>query len=250
MTVSERFTTAELQKILAAAGSWSRFKEMLGLSSLQLNELRREHPIRLDVLTGVPPSSIATEMERIGSVSLFCIIYGCRGSELRKVCADNGIDLKKLIRPIGATAGTGRLGEIFFKSCRGEAITEDCFETRGHTAPFDFVDSAFGLVNVKTARRRKWKAKTRSDDPFFWDFNIEGCLNCDYLALVPLDARNMPSIVVMVRSHPTLAAKKHFLFTAKGLRVSAGTMIAVDPPRVYQWIGPLIGLESPEQAGG
>lgn len=231
----ENFCTDELRAILCHAGSWKRFKELLGLDSRQLNRLVAEHGLSLDRLTSYSDEFLRSELHRIGSTTLFCIVTGCKDSELRRRALAAGIDLKQYTTPIGSKIGIGRKGELFFKKLRGELIREDCFETQGHSAPYDFVDADYGLVNVKTAKRSKLTAKTRANDPHYWYFQLEGIDACDFFAFVPLDPTGKPMAVIMAKSQG-LRGLKQFRFSGRDLLVSSGNLTPI-APQLLQWIG-------------
>lgn len=197
MNKFRNFDGAELHKILQHAGSWKRFKEILGIDETDLRGLIHQFSLSLDQLQHFSPEFMESELRRIGSTSLFCVIHGCKESELRRRAKGFGIDLKPLCQPIGHNSGTGRLGEKYFKKIRGQMISEDCFETRGHVCEFDFRDIIYGLVNVKTASRQRFGSMTRAKDPNHWHFNIKGWMDCDHLALVPLNSLGEPIRVIM-----------------------------------------------------
>lgn len=212
-------TGPELQRILEHAKSLKRFKEMLGIGETELRPLLAQHHLSIKRLSTLSPNFVSAELKRIGSVSLFCIIYGCKPIELHDILSSCGVSLKQLITTVGATSGTGRKGEDYFKHIRGSMIAMDCFEEEGHTHPFDFRDRYYGLVNVKTANRQRYKATTRSKDPNFWHFSTKGWKSCDYLALVPLDPKGNPQMILMVSTaeigtkYPT-----HLVLTGKHLK--------------------------------
>lgn len=216
-----KFNDDELQALLDHAGSWKRFWEIVGLhDSRQRVNFSRERPlIRTSKLHNWTKSQLHGELQRIGSTFLFCILKRCKESELRSRAKELEIDLKILCQPIGSNSGTGRKGENYFKQIRGQMIMEDCYEVRGHTSPFDFRDLVYGLVNVKTACRQRYSAKTRATDPNYWHFSTKGWKDCDYLALVPLSPAGEPQMIIMIQAQvigpyfPT-----HIILTGKDLK--------------------------------
>jgi hypothetical protein len=244
--IDPEFTFDDYHKILEHAGSWTRFKEMLGLSASELTILVKEHGLSLKALQHYTDPFIDSELRRIKSVALFCIVHRCKESELRRRMMEAGIDPKKYIRPVGHNSGIGRRGELYFKEKRGTSVIEDCLETRGHTAEFDFRDSQYGLVNVKTCTRKKWQAKTRAADPFYWDFNLVGVRSCDFLACVPLGPTGEPLMVLLVKTEG-LRGLNHFLVTQKELRSTSPKIMNLYED-VYQWIGKIDN--EPEPAEG
>lgn len=223
---------AELQAILDHAGSFKRFKEMMGIDEQTFRRYQSHFNLTLRKLDAHTPIFIAEEVKRIGSVELFCIIYRCKPSELHTVMSREGFSLKQLVCPVGATSGIGRKGENFFKTVRGSSIIEDCFETRGHTCEFDFLDKRFGLVNVKTASRQRWTAKTRAANPNYWDFSTKGHLDCDTLALVPLDAKGEPLMVLIVPSL-TVKGMSHLTVTGRDIRAASPVITYLDGEGCY-----------------
>lgn len=239
------YTFDDYHKILEHAGSWTRFKEMLGLRQQELNTLIHQHGLTLMALQHYTDLFIESELKRIKSIALFCIIHRCKDSELRGRLRDAEIDVKKYIRPVGHNSGIGRKGELYFKEKRAAWILEDCLETRGHTAEFDFRDSVYGLVNVKTCTRKKWQAKTRAADPFYWDFNLVGIRSCDFLACIPLGPDGEPLMVLLVKTDGVMRLT-HFLVTQKDLRITSPKIMKMHD-NVYQWIGKIENEPEPAE---
>lgn len=197
----QNFTTQELQWILDRAKSWKRFKDILGIDDKQLQALlSHNRSITLDKLALWCKFQIEGELKRLGSTELFCIIHRCKESELRSRAKQLDVDIKLHTTPMGSTIGIGRKGELAVKEVRGQMISEDCFETKGHSAPYDLFDIVYGRLNVKTACIGRHKARSRRSNPTYWHFSTKGWENCDYLVFVPLDSAGNPLKVIFAKS--------------------------------------------------
>lgn len=231
--ILDRLTREEKQKLLTKFGSWSLFQRKLGLSSGELKEARSY--LSLNVLDDIPPWDLKVKLQRIGSTELFCIIHDCKESELRRKCEAWGIDLKQYAISIGSTAGIGRKGELFFKFVMGEKIIEDMFETNGQKHPFDFRVEGYGLVDVKTSTRYRYRAGTRKTDPDYWRFHTQQSLDCDYFAFIPLDPAGNPMHIVMVPNGPTVQRQDRITLTRKMLKTETILFGKMNGINVFRW---------------
>lgn len=218
-----QLSPSELQLIVTKAGSWKRTGEILGLTSKELRQLRSEFPeVQLCRLESWDKGRFCNELIRLKTLQIFSIVHGCQLSEIRNRAKMLDVDLKALIQPVGMTSGIGRKGELFFKEKMKELIREDTFETLGHTAPYDFVCvQPLGLVNVKTSNRDRYTAKCRADNPNFWDFSTKGAKNCDTLALVPLDPKEDPMMIILVSTYFLKDENTHIVLTGKDLQITS-----------------------------
>lgn len=195
------FTTSELQLILDYTRSWKAFQDKLGLNGRHLTALKKEHPtLSLNKLGAMSPIEFADEIKRCRSIELFGVVYGCKSSEIRRFAEENNINLLIGIAPLGSKTGIGRKGELYFKGLRGQMIVEDCFQEQSHTHPYDFKDLVYGLVNVKTASRKRYQAKCRQNNADYWHFHVGGAKDCDWLAFVPLDRDGKPIKIIMAKA--------------------------------------------------
>jgi len=220
----QNLTPFELQAVLDHAGSWKRFKEILGISHSELKTLQELLPQTLSFtkLNLFSDSFLEDQLHRIGSTELFCIIHRCKESELRLECRRRVIDLKMFSKPVGSTLGIGRRGELFFKESRPGYIEEDCFESQGHSAPYDFMDKLYKRVNVKTASQSRFKAKTRSADPVYWHFSTKGVDECDTFAFIPLDPKGNPvAIYITSAAEIKKSFTHHLILSGSDIRPSS-----------------------------
>ena len=127
--------------------------------------------------------------EKYGSVRFVARMMGCTESLVRKRVAELGIELAPLIDySTGDNSNAkGRRAELDFAAMRGEAILKDKNLVEGSQAEYDFDDAKLGRVNVKSAGRQRYKAKTRSKDPFFWKWSTRGACKCDCFAVLCYD---------------------------------------------------------------
>jgi hypothetical protein len=229
MALWERLSQEELQRLLDHSGSWKGFRELLGLSHRDMVRLLQTHTLKFKKLESWTKEYLESELTRIGSSKVFCILHSCKESELRSRLKSLNMDLKTLSSPHASTIGIGRKGELFYKEVRFDhASLEDMFETEGHSAPYDIRDGFYGRVNVKTANVNRFKAKTRANDPNYWHFSTKGWENCDYLAFVPLSPDGSASMVIMAKAQdigrlfPT-----HVVMTGKDIRPASPALSRV-----------------------
>jgi len=231
VALADILTEAELIKVLIQAGSWKRFSELLNLSPRGLKSIRAEYPgLRLDKLTYMTHERFRQEIGRLCSVQLFSIIHECRESETRRFAKEAGIDLKAFRSP-GATSTTltGREGELYFKKCCGPYIGEDCFETQGNTAPYDFIHTVAGRVNVKTANASRYTAKSRGSSPIYWEFSLNGADKCDCFAFILKSRTGTFGDILMLKSEEVLKrGLRNLTIRWEDVRPTAGTWIT--PP--------------------
>lgn len=234
----ESLSSIELQKVLDRLGSYKAFRETFGLSNAELDDVVREHKLTLKKLSDRDGQWLESELKRIGSVELLAMIHDCKISEIRRRALETGVNIKLFTAPFGSTIGRGRIGETYFAFVRGEDIVEDCFRTKGHSAPFDFRDTAYGLVNVKTASRQIYKSKVRKNIAY-WHFSTKGWKGCDWLALVPLNPEGHPTSIIMTEASKVCSeGKDHLILTSRDI---ARYTTCIDGP-LYQLLDELFKL--------
>lgn len=143
------------------------------------------------------------EFEKYLSVRFVARMNGVTESQVRKAVVELGIEVATLIDySMGDHSNAkGRRAELDFAAIRGLSIVDDKNISEGSQAKYDFDDSFYGKVNVKSACRQKYKAKTRVDDPYFWKWSTRGARECDYFAVLCYD-ENMQSVIgyIMVKT--------------------------------------------------
>jgi len=134
--------------------------------------------------------------ERYGSVRFVARMHGATESQVRKAVAALGIEIATLIDYSTGdhSNAKGRRAELDFGEMRGIHIVADKNLVEGSQADYDFDDAELGRVNVKSACRQKYKAKTRVDDPHFWKWSTRGAANCDCFAILCYD-EGMQSLI-------------------------------------------------------
>lgn len=249
--ILSQYTTPELQKLLLRAGSYTAFRRMMGLSTREFVELRdQRRELTLNVLSSWTRDQFVSELRRLGSVRIFCALYDAKESEVRSLAIMWMVDLKKFSSPVAATTGTGRKGELFFKDVRGGNIVRDCFEDDGHTHPFDFLDALFGQVNVKTAERGRYRAKTRSGDPNFWHFSTKGWKDADYLVFVPLDPRGLPMNAYVAAAQDVGYCWPSFVtLTGDDFKRSNKGVVSTDHPKLFMLLPSVVAREKAARGG-
>lgn len=173
-------------QLLRAHGSWKRAAEWLSVSESFLkayvgNELILEEPKILEI------ENFEDEITRIGSVSLYARLKGVKESAIRKYAKEKGIELSKLIRyeNTGFENAKGRKAELYFAEQRSSNIEKD-MNLECSQAPYDFEDSVYGRVDVKSSKRHLYRSKKRSSYREYWKFAVDG-LECDTVAFVAMD---------------------------------------------------------------
>jgi len=126
---------------------------------------------------------------RYRSVRFVARMFGVTESQIRKEVARLGIEVATLIDySTGDNSNAkGRRAELDFAKLRGDLIIDDKNLSEGSQAKWDFDDKNLGKVNVKSACRQKYKAKTRVDDPYFWKWSTRGADQCDCFAILCYD---------------------------------------------------------------
>jgi len=116
-----------------------------------------------------------------------------------------GKDLKKYrddaVRPTShLTSYKGEVSELFYQKIRGPSATN--MNTSDPHCPYDFNDSLYGQVNVKSSRCYRTKSGDR-----YWKFSTSG--QYDYLALVGWDPKyNRTHFVCMISNESNLILNK------------------------------------------
>jgi len=127
--------------------------------------------------------------ERYGSVRFVARMLGVTESQVRKAVAALRIEIATLIDYSTGdhSNAKGRRAELDFAELRGIHIVSDKNLAEGSQAEYDFDDAELGRVNVKSACRQKYKAKTRTDDPYFWKWSTRGADKCDCFVILCYD---------------------------------------------------------------
>jgi len=152
--------------------------------------------------------------ERYGSVRFVARMFGVTESQVRKIVAALGIEIASLIDYSTGdhSNAKGRRAELDFGSMRGDKILDDKNLSEGSQAKWDFDDAKYGKVNVKSACRQKYKAKTRVDDPYFWKWSTRGAAECEFFAILCYD-ENMQNLIgyTMISTHDRTFKKSETL---------------------------------------
>jgi len=123
------------------------------------------------------------------SVRFVARMNGVTENQVRKEVASLGIEVATLIDYSTGdhSNAKGRRAELDYAEMRGDMILDDKNRSEGSQAKWDFDDLKYGKVNVKSACRQKYKAKTRIDDPYFWKWSTRGADECEFFAILCYD---------------------------------------------------------------
>lgn len=102
----------------------------------------------------------------------------------------------------------GRKGELMFAKLRGDQIITD-YNAIDPRSPFDFHDTEYGHVNVKTS-----KPHHRKDLSTYWKFNKNLAEGTDHVACVALGGDGSLKYVVMVKPADLGPAKSFIMVQA------------------------------------
>lgn len=182
-------TDQALHAEIAKRGGYRKAADHLGVSGAFLLSHMRE---RLAVETrGVvlTKEDLEAQLTKYRSVRLAARVLDITEGKLRKAATELGVELAAFLDySHGAHSNAkGRRAELDYASMRGAAIVADRNVLDGPQAEYDFDDSEFGRVNVKSACRQKYKARTRKDSPYFWKFSARGREKCDYIVAMFYD---------------------------------------------------------------
>ena len=156
---------------------------------------------------------------RYRSVRFVARMYGTTESQVRKVVAALNIELPTLIDYSTGdhSNAKGRRAELDFAMLRGKKILDDKNVSEGSQAKWDFDDKILGKVNVKSACRQKYKAKTRVNDPYFWKWSTRGAKECDVFAVLCYDEGMKTLIGYIIISTHDREFKKSEILQSKDL---------------------------------
>jgi len=154
------------------------------------------------------------EFEKYFSVRFVARMNGVTESQVRKEVASLGIEVATLIDYSTGdhSNAKGRRAELDYDRLRHRYILDDKNLSEGSQAKWDFDDAKYGRVNVKSACRQKYKAKTRVDDPHFWKWSTRGANECEFFAVLCYD-ENMQTLIgyTMISTHDRTFKKSEIL---------------------------------------
>jgi len=127
--------------------------------------------------------------DRYRSVRFVARMYGVTENQVRIAVGALNIEVASLIDYSTGdhSNAKGRRAELDFAEMRGDKIICDLNLMMGSQAKYDFDDAKYGKVNVKSACRQKYKAKTRVEDPYFWKWSTRGADECEFFAILCYD---------------------------------------------------------------
>jgi len=154
-----------------------------------VGELRSRAHWRNNALPSWDAATCRSIFERYRSVRFVARMLGKTESQVRKNVAAAGVEIASLIDYSTGdhSNAKGRRAELDFALMRGSSILQDLNLCEGSQAKYDFDDAGLGRVNVKSACRQKYKAKTRKEDPYFWKWSTRGAKECDCFAILCYD---------------------------------------------------------------
>jgi len=189
-TYVKQLKKSELYFIVADRRGVKQAAAHLSVSEAFLvGELRsREHWQNL-TLPAWTPDECREIFKKYRSVRFVARMLGTTESKVRKTVTAAGLEVAALIDYSTGdhSNAKGRRAELDFAELRGKHIVRDLNLRNGSQAKYDFDDAKYGKVNVKSACRQKYKAKTRVDDPYFWKWSTRGADECEFFAILCYD---------------------------------------------------------------
>lgn len=180
----------ELSELTARFNSLAKAAEHLGVSMASFGKAYATLAKMQKRRESLTPSQIEYAVVKYKSVRLAARMFGIRESELRIQAREQEVDLMPLIDYSQSNwhNGKGRRAELDYIAYREGQVTEDCNLTKGSQAEdYDCVDAEYGKVQVKASRQYRYKAKTRSESPFYWKFSTHATQKADTVALMMYD---------------------------------------------------------------
>jgi len=192
----------QLHAIVADRRGVKQAAKHLGVSEgFLVNDLRGRSKYRRPEVIDWDEDECRDTFARYRSVRFVARMYGVTESQVRKAVVELDIEVATLIDYSTGdhSNAKGRRAELDFAELRGDKIVEDLNVTEGSQAKCDFIDSGLGRVNVKSACRQKYKARTRAEDPYFWKYSTRGAENADCFAVLCYDEgmQNLVGYVVI-----------------------------------------------------
>jgi len=190
-------TNRQLQKVVAHCRGLRQAAKHLGVSQgFLVNHLRVTTNYRRPDNLDWNEDQCREEFAKYLSVRFVARMNGVTESQVRQEVANLGIEVATLIDYSTGdhSNAKGRRAELDFAKLRGNWIVDDKNLSEGSQAKYDFDDGSLGKVNVKSACRQKYKAKTRVEDPFFWKWSTRGAAECDCFAILCYD-EGMQSLI-------------------------------------------------------
>lgn len=183
----------KLRDLIIQAGGYETAAKWLGISvsylRRHLDDLKIQH-------RHIPPdpTDAAKAMEEFGSVEWAAYHLGTTPNEFKKALED-WRDHRDPLKTGNNSVSTGRTGENYYFQLRKNFIPDGESALTNHSQKgFDFEDTEFGKVNVKTARPVRLSGKKG----YVWSWGLDMGLETDNFALVALDESRSPIGLFMV----------------------------------------------------
>jgi hypothetical protein len=224
-------TISDIQLALAEHRSFDALADHWGVSESVLVEHYRSL-----VAYSKPPTTtikdLRDQVSRLGSVKLLARLTGNSQAQIRAQAKLQKIDINSLdslaSRSNYATS-KGRRGENYYAAQRGSNIVED-HNLADPTHPFDFTDTQYGRVNVKTSSQFKDKKKKEK----YWKFSTSGTDQCDYVAMVFTQPNEPDSLIVMVPASDLVSdGRKSVVIRQHNLPTQSNTIAKLADLRLY-----------------
>lgn len=175
-------------ELLAEVGSLKKLAERLGCSEaslrpIYLGEPKRELNWELDFLL--------EQFERYRSVRFVAHMHKVTENLVRKEVERHELEIPDLIDySVGSNSNAkGRRAELAYAELRGVRILADRNKLDGSQALYDFDDTEFGKVNVKSSRQYSYRAQCRQNAPDFWKISTSGFWSADHLVALCYDKK-------------------------------------------------------------
>jgi len=180
----------QLMGVVANRRGVKQAAKHLGVSEgFLVNELRMRTKYRQSDEPEWDEDDCRDMFARYRSVRFVARIYGVTEGQIRKIVSQLGIEVATLIDYSTGdhSNAKGRRAELDFAKMRVDNVLDDKNVSEGSQAKYDFDDAELGKVNVKSACRQRYKAKTRIADPYFWKWSTRGVDECDCFAVLCYD---------------------------------------------------------------
>ena len=176
-----------LLETVAFHGSIERAAKYLNVSS---SSLRKELAFKKNEISWTREEFLS-DIEKYKSVRFMARVKNCTELHIRNSAKELKIDLPAVVDFSfgGSQNSKGRRAELDYLALREEKVLKDLNVEEGSQAPYDFEDSELGKVNVKSSKRFKYTAQSRSKDPYYWKFSTKGWEAADLLVCLCYDER-------------------------------------------------------------
>jgi hypothetical protein len=220
------------REMIIDQGGFEKPAKYYGVSETHLKNLYKSLPDKKPTQE-ITADEIIELMGKFGSVGFVAKVLEINESTVKRICP-NWKELTDPTKMKNQAVSTGRLGENYWKSIRGDQTLTCLAEVNPNYPGYDFIDKEYGKVNVKAARARK--AKSIEEETWTWE--ICPTQEADVFALLAMTEEHKPVGIILIyreasgdlRYPPTLRCVKRSNGDY-GLSVKRAT----NPIGIIQW---------------